>query len=82
MDIEQQAEALMAHIRRVREAFLAGRLTMAQVQAYRKLGRKVERITRQMDAAPDAEAAERIWRTGAALIVTYLDTHFAGLMRH
>lgn len=75
-DLEDEAEALLARIMMIRDDLKAGRLTPAQVEAYRRLGRTVERIIRKMDAADDVEAADVLWRQGADLIRTYLAEHF------
>lgn len=82
MDMDQEAEELLARIRTVREALEAGRLTSAQIQLYRQLGRDVERITQEMDAAPDAETADLLWASGARQIREFLDLHFTALTRH
>lgn len=75
---EQQAEAdaLLARIMMIRDDLRGGRLTPDQVEAYRRLGRTVYRITREMDAAADVEAAAALWRQGAAIISDYLAEHF------
>jgi hypothetical protein len=75
-DQQDEADALLARIMMVRDDLKAGRLTLAQVEAYRRLGRTVDRITRQMDAAADIEAATALWREGAELIRTFLAEHF------
>lgn len=82
MDLEAEAEALLARIRRIRADLDAGRLTHRQVRLYSRLGREVERITRCMDVAPDAEAAESLWMDGAQLIRAFLDEHFPSQTRH
>jgi hypothetical protein len=74
--LEDRAEALLARIMMIRDDLQAGRLTLAQVDAYRRLGRTVERITREMDAAADVEVADALWRQGADLIEAFLDEHF------
>lgn len=76
MDLEHSAEALLARIKRLRDALENGQLTVRQVELYRCLGVKVAAITRRMDAAADTDAAEALWREGAALIRSYLDEHF------
>lgn len=75
-DREAEAEALLARIMMIRDDLRAGRLTPVQVEAYRRLGRTVERLTHEMDAAADAEAADALWRQGADLILAYLAEHF------
>ncbi|PLR27902.1 hypothetical protein SGCZBJ_05985 [Caulobacter zeae] len=82
MDMEAEADALLARIRRIRGDLKAGRLTPRQVRLYAKLGREVERITRWMDAAPDADAAQALWTQGARLIRDFLDEHFPVPTRH
>lgn len=52
------------------------------MQLYRELGLEVERITRPMDAAPDAVTADVLWASGARLIREFLDLHFLALTRH
>ncbi|AZS19192.1 hypothetical protein CSW63_00205 (plasmid) [Caulobacter sp. FWC26] len=81
-DQQDEAEALLARIMMIRDDLKAGRLTWAQVEAYRRLGRTVERITRQMDAAPDLETADALWREGVKIIRTYLAEHFAAPTCH
>ncbi len=66
----------------IRDDWRAGRLTLGQVEAYRRLGRTVDRITREMDAAADIEAANALWRKGADLIKAYLADHFAAPTCH
>ncbi len=75
-DREDEADALLARIMMIRDDLKAGRLTHSQVQAYRDLGRTVERITRDMDAAADLEAADALWQAGAKIIRAYLAEHF------
>ncbi|MDG2520537.1 hypothetical protein P7B02_03200 [Caulobacter segnis] len=75
-DLEDEADALLSRIMMIRDDLDAGRLTAFQVQVYRELGRQVERVTRDMDAAADAEAADALWRQGADLIHAFLDEHF------
>ena len=83
MDAQQdEADALLARIMMIRDDLKAGRLTPAQVEAYRRLGRTVDRITREMDAAADVEAADALWRQGAEIIKAYLAEHFAAPTRH
>ncbi|WP_133244896.1 hypothetical protein [Caulobacter radicis] len=82
MDMEAEADDLLARIRLVREDLAAGRLTPRQVRLYARLGREVERITRCMDLAPDCEAAEALWAQGANLIRSFLDEHFPTPTRH
>ncbi|NQE64465.1 hypothetical protein E1H18_4721 [Caulobacter sp. RHG1] len=36
----------------------------------------VERVTREMDAAADIDAADALWRKGAEIIRAYLAEHF------
>ncbi len=76
MDMDQEADALLARIRALRDELRAGRLSARQVEAYRDLGRQVDQITRQMDEAPDPEVAERLWIDGAQFIRTFLDENF------
>lgn len=75
-DQEDEADAILARIMMVRDDLKAGRLTLEQVRAYRDLGRMVERITRDMEAAADIDAADALWRQGADLIDAYLAEHF------
>ncbi len=75
-DRQDEADALLARIMMLRDDLKAGRLSLEQVRAYRDLGREVERFTRAMDAAPDQDAADAIWRQGADLIEAYLAEHF------
>lgn len=82
MDMDQDAEELLARIRLVREALQAGRLSPGQVRLYQQLGIEVERITREMDAAPDVATADVLWISGARLIREFLDLHFLGATRH
>lgn len=82
MDMDQEADALLARIRTLREELRAGRLSARQVEAYRDLGRQVDQITRQMDEAPNSEAAERLWIEGAQLIRTFLDENFGAPTVH
>ena len=81
-DQEDEADALLARIMMIRDDLKAGRLTLEQVRAYRDLGRMVERITRDMDAAADVVAADALWRAGADLIKAYLAKHFPAPTRH
>ncbi|PVM88598.1 hypothetical protein [Caulobacter endophyticus] len=76
-DQHDEADVLLARIMMIRDDLKSGRLTLVQVEAYRRLGRTVERITREMDAAADVEAADALWREGADLIKAYLAEHFA-----
>ena len=76
-DQQDEADSLLARIMMIRDDLKAGRLTPEQVEAYRRLGRTVDRITRAMDAAADVEAAAVLWRQGAEIIKTYLAEHFA-----
>lgn len=82
MDMDEEAEAILARIRMVRDDLDAGRLSRDQVLRYRQLGREVERITRQMDIAADPQVAESLWTTGAELIRTFLNEHFPAPTRH
>lgn len=66
----------------IRDDLKAGRLSPNQEAAYRDLGRKVERVTRDMDAAADIDAATALWRQGAAIIKAYLAEHFPAPTRH
>lgn len=75
-DLEDEADALLSRIMMIRDDLDAGRLTAFQVQIYRELGRRVEIVTRDMDAAADAAAADALWRQGADLIYAFLDEHF------
>lgn len=81
-DLQDEADALLARIMMLRDDLKAGRLSLGQVEAYRRLGRTVERITREMDAAVDVETANGLWRQGAVLIRAYLDEHFAAPTCH
>ena len=75
-DPEDEADILLARIMMLRDDLKAGRLSLSQIAAYRALGRTVERITREMDAAADVEAAGALWRQGAEIIRAYLAEHF------
>lgn len=75
-DLEDEADLLLGRIMMIRDDLKAGRLTWEQVQAYRDLGRMVERVTREMDAAADIDAADALWRKGAEIINAYLAEHF------
>lgn len=81
-DQQDEADALLARIMMIRDDWSAGRLTPGQVEAYRRLGRTVDRITREMDAAADIEAANALWRQGADLIKAYLAEHFTAPTCH
>ncbi len=74
--LEDEADLLLGRIMMIRDDLKAGQLTWEQVQAYRDLGRMVERVTREMDAAADIDAADALWRKGAEIIRAYLAEHF------
>jgi hypothetical protein len=75
-DMEDEADALLARIMMIRDDLNAGRLTREQVDSYRELGRRVERVTANMDAAADVHAADALWRQGAEMIKAFLAEHF------
>lgn len=74
--MEDEADALLARIMMIRDDLNAGRLTREQVDSYRELGRRVERVTANMDAAADVHAADALWRQGAEMIKAFLAEHF------
>lgn len=74
--MEDEADALLARITMIRDDLNAGRLTREQVDCYRELGRRVERVTAHMDAAADVHAADALWRQGAEMIKAFLAEHF------
>lgn len=82
MSMEDEADALLARIRMIRDDLQAGRLSSGQARLYAQLGREVERITRCMDLAVDVEIAEVLWKQGATLIRSFLDEHFPLPTRH
>ncbi|MBO9545820.1 hypothetical protein [Caulobacter sp.] len=81
-DMEDEAEALLARIMMIRDDLNAGRLAPDQVARYRELGRRVARITADMDAAADIDAAYALWRKGADMIDAFLAEHFPQPTRH
>ena len=80
--MEDEADALLARIMMIRDDLNAGRLTPHQVERYRELGRQVARVTADMDAAADIDAADALWRTGADMIEAFLAEHFPQPTRH
>ncbi|WP_454762330.1 hypothetical protein [Caulobacter segnis] len=80
--MDDGADILLARIMMIRDDLKAGRLTPEQVEAYRRLGRTVDGITREMDVAVDVEAATALWREGAEIIKTCLAEHFTAPTCH
>lgn len=80
--MEDSARAILSRVMFIRDDMDAGRLTRDQIRLYNQLGRQVEIVTKDMEAAGDSPAAEALWRQGAELIHEFMDEHFPCPTRH
>ena len=80
--MQDEARSILSRVMMIRDDMDAGRLTRAQIRLYNELGKRVEIVTKDMEAAADNQAADALWRLGADCIREFLAEHFPDPTKH